>query len=73
MNEDAPSNLAIYYRELALNAFAAAKLIKSQRDRMVMQRIALGYEDLACSAEQRAQTAARMASVMAPKQEPAKT
>jgi hypothetical protein len=49
---------AAHYRALALDALAAAKLIEDPHNRQIMERVALGYENLAAHAEARAELVA---------------
>ena len=62
---------AAHYRALALEALAAAKLIEDPHNRRIMERIALGYENLAAHTEARARTAELVASIFTPDEKPA--
>ena len=50
-------------RALALDVYAAAKLIEDPHNRRIMERVALGYENLAARAEARVRTAELVASL----------
>jgi hypothetical protein len=57
---------AAHYRALALDAYATAKLIEDPHNRRIMERVALGYENLAANAEARARAAELVASIVTP-------
>ena len=54
---DAPLSAAAHYRALALDAHQAAKVIEDPSNKRIMQRVAMGYENLAINAEARQNTA----------------
>jgi hypothetical protein len=60
---DALPSAAAHYRALALDVYAAAKLIEDPHNRRIMERVALGYENLAARAEARVRTAELVASL----------
>jgi hypothetical protein len=64
-DEPAPS-LAAQYRALALDAYAAARLIVDPTEKGMMHQIALGYENLASNAEDRERAAQLAALAGAP-------
>jgi hypothetical protein len=66
-----PPSAAVHYRALALDAYAAAKLIDDPHNRRIMERVALGYENLAAHAEAWAGTAELVASIITTDEKPA--
>jgi hypothetical protein len=67
-----PPSAAAHYRALALDTLAAAKLIEDRHNRRILERVALGYENLAAHAEARARTAELVASIITPDEKPAR-
>jgi hypothetical protein len=65
MTSTSPSRAA-HYRTLALNAYEAARVIEDSVNKRIMQRVALGYENLAAHAETLERTAELVASILAP-------
>ncbi len=65
---DAPLSAAAHYRALALDAYEAAKAIEDPHNKRIMQRVAMGYENLATNAEARHKTAELVASILTPKE-----
>jgi hypothetical protein len=47
---DAPTSRAAHYRALALDAAEAATTIEDPHNKRIMQRVAIGYENLAAHA-----------------------
>ena len=61
---DCPSSpMAGHYRALALDAYAAARLIEDPHEKLTMQHIAQGYEHLAVIVEKRELTTAECVSL----------
>ena len=67
---DAPLSAAAHYRALALDAYEAAKVIEDPHNKRIMQRVAMGYENLATNAEARHKTAELVASILTPVRPP---
>jgi hypothetical protein len=67
---DAPTSRAAHYRALALDAAEAARTIDDPHNKRVMQRVAIGYENLAAHAEAVERTAELVASIIGPKEKP---
>ncbi|HTJ31414.1 MAG TPA: hypothetical protein VL346_12985 [Acidobacteriaceae bacterium] len=67
---DAPPSTAAHYRALALEAYEAAKVIEDPHNKLIMQRVAMGYENLATNAEARQKTAELVASILTPEEKP---
>jgi hypothetical protein len=65
MTSTSPSRAA-HYRALALNAHEAARVIEDPVNKRIMQRVALGYENLAAHAETLERTAELVASIITP-------
>jgi hypothetical protein len=47
------ATLAAHYRQLALDAYAAAQLLDDPAEKLLMHQIGLGYEHLAAKAAER--------------------
>jgi hypothetical protein len=71
MTNSIPPSAAAHYRALALDAYEAAKVIADPCNKRIMQRVALGYENLATNAEARERTAELIASIPTPEEKPA--
>jgi hypothetical protein len=65
---DAPTSRAAHYRALALDAYEAAKVIEDPYNKRIIQRVAMGYENLATNAEARQKTGELVASILTPKE-----
>ena len=59
-----------HYRALALDAYEAAKVIEDPHNKRIMQRVAIGYENLASHAEALERTTQLVASIIGPKEKP---
>ena len=65
---DAPPSRAGHYRALALDAIEAASVSEDPFNKRIMQRVAIGYENLAAHAEALERTAELVASIITPKE-----